>query len=149
MQARLAALVFSGKVNLPPLKERNETVMKDLDFWSNHFKNSSQRIQGLVEAFTYLGDISKIAQVQPNNWSLFKSNPHYWYTASFSPYNGCLYRLNEPEYFEKAMETLKQHNKASLLPWHFLITLFLRLILFDWFVDCISDIKYQIQISWW
>ena len=81
--------------------------------------------------------------------TLFKSNPRHWYTASFSPYNGCLFRLNEPEHVEKAVETLKRHDKASLLPWHFFITLFLQLILFDWFVNRISDVKYQIQISWW
>ena len=120
MQARFASFVFSGQHNLPPLKERRETVKKDQDFWSNHFKNSSQRIQGLVEGFTYLGDISKLTKVCPDYQSLFKSNPRHWYTASFSPYNACLFRLNEPEHVEKSMETLKRHDKASLLPWHFL-----------------------------
>ena len=150
MQARLAAFVFSGKVTLPPLKERKEIVEKDFNFWSGHFRNSSQRIEGLVEAFTYLHDIARLAQVYPNYWSLFKSNPRYWYTAFFSPYNASMFRLNEPEYVEKAIETMRRHNKASLFPWHFFLTLFLRLILFDWFVNRISDIKYQIQISrWW
>ena len=131
MQARLVASVFSGKVKLPPLKERKEVVKKDVTFWSNHFKNSSQRIEGLVEAFTYLNDISKLAQLYPNYWSMFKSNPRYWYTAFFSPYCACMYRLNEPGYVKTAVETMKRHNKASVLPWYFIFTLFLRLILFD------------------
>ena len=149
MQARLAASVFCGKVNLPPLKERKEVVKKDVTFWSDHFKNSSQRIEGLVEAFTYLNDISKLARVYPNYWSLFKSNPRYWYTAFFAPYCACMYRLNEPGYVKTAVETMQRHNKATILPWYFILTLFLRLILFDWFVNRIGDIKYHIQISWW
>ena len=149
VQARLAARVFSEKISLPSTKERKEVVKKDFDFWSNHFKKSSQRIEGLVESISYIDDIAKVAQIFPDYWSLFKRNPYHWYVAYFSPYNGSMFRLNEPHYQEKAIETMKRHNKASLLPTYYFLLLFLRLIWFDWFVDRICDIKYQIQISWW
>lgn len=124
-------------------------MKKDFDFWSNHFKNSSQRIESLVEAFTYIDEIAKLAQIYPDYWSLFKKTPRHWYVAYSSPYNGSTFRLNEPHYQEKAIETMKRHDKASLWPTYYLLLLFLRLIWFDWFVNRISDIKYQIQISWW
>lgn len=150
LQARLAARIFSKKVPLPPLETRREVVKQDFNFWSNHFKNSSQRIEGLVEGFTYIDDIAKHAQVYPDYWSLFKRNPRHWFVAFFSPYNGATYRLNEPQQEEKAIQTMLSHKKSTLGPLQYLLILFLRLIWFDWWLNRISDIKYRIQTaSWW
>ena len=150
LQARFAAKVFSKKVSLPSMEGRREVVKKDFTFWSNHFKNSSQRIQGLVEAFTYIDDIAKQAGIYPDYWSLFKRNPRHWFIAFFSPYNGATYRLNEPEHEEKAIQTMKSHKKSTLGPLQYLLIVFLRFILFDWWLNRLSDVKYYIQTSsWW
>ena len=150
LQARFAAKVFSKKVSLPSMEGRTEMVKKDFTFWSNHFKNSSQRIQGLVEAFTYIDDIAKQAGIYPDYWSLFKRNPRHWFIAFFSPYNGATYRLNEPEHEEKAIQTMKSHKKSTLGPLQYLLIVFLRFILFDWWLNRLSDVKYYIQTSsWW
>ena len=150
LQARLAARVYSKKVPLPSLETRKEIVEKDFAYWSNHFKRSSQRIQGLVEGFTYIDDIAKHAQVYPDYWSLFKRNPRHWFIAFFSPYNAATYRLNEPEHEEKAIRTMLSHKKSTLGPLQYLLILFLRLILFDWWLNRLSDVKYYIQTSrWW
>ena len=134
------------------MEMRKETVKKDFIFWSDYFKNSSQRIQGLVEGFTYTDDVAKQAGVYPDYWSLFKRNPRHWSIAFFSPYNGATFRLNEPEYEDKAIQTMKRHDKVDLhvgLHRYFLM-LFFRLILIDFWVNCLSDVKYWIQISsWW
>ena len=150
LQARLAARVYSGKVSLPTVETRRDVAKKDFAFWSNHFKNSSQRIQGLVEGFTYIDDIAKHAQIYPNYWSLFKRNPRHWFIAFFSPYNGATYRLNEPEHEEKAIQTMKRHKKATLGFFQYLMILLLRILLFDWFLNRLSYVKYRIQTSsWW
>ena len=150
LQARFAAKVYSKNISLPPAEVRKEITQQDFTFWSNHFQNSSQRIQGLVEGFTYIDDIAKNAGIYPDYWSLFKRSPRHWFIAFFSPYNGATYRLNEPEHEGKAIQTMKSHKVATLSFFQYFLILFLRLILFDFWLNCLSDIKYRIQTSsWW
>ena len=150
LQARFIAKVYRKKISLPTVEGRKEVVQKDFTFWSDYFKNTSQRIQGLVEAFTYGDAIAKQAGIYPDYWSLFKRNPRHWYIAFFSPYNGATYRLNEPEHEEQAIQTMKDHGAASLGFYQYFLILFLRLFLFDFWLNCLSDVKYWIQTSsWW
>ena len=147
LQARWVAKVFSKKVTLAPIEERRKEVEQDIQHWSKYFKDTSQRIETLVEAFTYIDDIAKKGEMYPNYWELLKRNPHHWYTAFFSPYNGATFRLNDPKTEEKAIETMKFHNQTTRSPIHLLLILFLRLIWFDWWLDRISNLKYSIQVS--
>ena len=150
LQARLAARIYSGKVALVSLERRREVVKEDFTFWSNYFKKSSQRIQGLVEVFTYTDDIAKVAGVYPDYWSLFKKNPRHWYIAFFSPYNGATYRLNEPEHQEQAIQTMKRHKKGTWNAVDYIAIILLRLIWFNWWLGHLGQIKYRIQTStWW
>ena len=150
LQVRWAAKVFSKHVPLKPLEERQEDVRRDSEYWKNFFKHSSQRLQGLVEGFTYIDDIAKQAAIYPDYWSLLKRNPKHWYVAVFSPYNGATYRLNEPMYEKKVIATMQSHRKVTLNPVYLVLILFLRFTLFDWWLDRISTVKYQIQVStWW
>ena len=114
IQARFVAKVYSKKISLPLIEMQKETVKKDFVFWSDYFKKSSQRIQGLVEAFTYIDDVAKEAGVYPEYWSLFKRNPRHWSIAFFAPYNGATFRLNEPEYEDKANQTMKRHDTVDV-----------------------------------
>ena len=150
LQARWAAKLYAGKVEMKSLEERRKDVMEDTAHWSSYFKDSSQRLQGLVEGFTYIDDIARHAQIYPDYWSLFRKNPKHWMVACFSPYNGATYRLNEPDKLEQAIETMKSHRKATLGPLQYLLILFLRFIWFDWLLDRIGTVKYHIQTSsWW
>ena len=97
-----------------------------------------------------IDDVAKCAQIYPDYWSLFKRNPSHWFTAFFSPYNGATYRLSEPEHEERAIQTMRRHKKGSLGFFQYFLIFFLRLALFDWWLNRLSDIKYYIQISsWW
>ena len=150
LQARFAAKVYSQKISLPSIKGRKEVMQKDFTFWSNYFKNSSQRIQGLVELFTYTDDIAKQAGIYPDYWSLFKRNPRHWFIAFFSPYNGATYRLNEPDHEKKAIQTMNSHKVATVGYLLYFMVLFLRIFLFDFWLNHLSDVKYWIQTSsWW
>ena len=150
LQARWAARVWVNKIQLPSLKERRETVQKDANFWSNYFKDTSQRLQGLVEVYIYVDDVAKCAGVYPDYWALLKRNPGNWLISVLSPFNPAFYRLNEPEHEEQCIVTLKSHKKGSANPVHLLVFLFFRLIWFDWWLDQLCYIKYRIQISsWW
>ena len=71
---------------------------------------------------------------------------------TFSVYNGATFRLNEPEYEDKAIQTMKRHNTVDLHVgfYRYFLMLFFRLILLDFWVNCLSDVKYWIQTSsWW
>ncbi len=150
LQSRWSAKVFSGSVPLKSLEERRADVANDTTHWREFFKDSSQRIEGLVEGYTYVDDIAKHAEIYPNYWELFLSNPHHWYIAVFSPYNAASHRLKEPEHREKAIATLNSHRKGTLSPLHLLLILFLRLIWFDVWLVALSNIKYRIQTArWW
>ena len=150
LQARWASKVFAGKVPLKPLEERKRDIERDRAHLSEYFKHSSQRIQGLVEGFTYGDDIAKHAKIYPDYRSLFLKSPHNWLVAYFSPYNPATFRLNEPDKLEQSLAIMRSHRQGTLGPLQYLLLLFFRFIWFDWWMERISDVKYQIQISsWW
>ena len=150
LQARFVARIYSKRVPLKSFEERQAEVAKDNAFWKNYFKDSSRRLEGLVEAFTYTDDLAKLAGIYPDYWALFKRNPRHWYVAYFAPYNSASYRLNEPESEEQAIATMESHRKTTLTPVHLLLILFLRIIWFDWVLDQLGHLKYYVQVSrWW
>ena len=149
LQARWAAKIFSEKIPLQPLEERKREVEQDKTFWDNYFL-SAQRLQGLVEGFTYIDDIARHAGVYPDYWSLFKKNPQQWMVAYFAPYNSATYRLNEKDQLERSLQTMRSHRKVTQGFLQYPLILLLRLTWFDWWLDNISEIMYQIQMaSWW
>lgn len=150
IQTRCMAKIYSGKVKLPPLEERVAQTMQDSNFWSDYFKDSSQRIEGLIEAYTYGDSVLKLGKIYPNFWSLFKRSPRKWFVAYFSPYNAATHRLNEEEKLEKSIQTMERHRTKTLSILQYLLMAFMRLIFFDWWIDILSEMKYRIQISpWW
>lgn len=150
LQARWVAKVFSSKVPLKPLDERKRDVLHNIVYLSEHFKDSSQIIEGLVEVYSYTDDIARQAEIYPNYWSLFKKSPRQWFVAYFSPYNSAMYRLNESEKVEQSIKTMSSHQKTMILPFPYLLALLLRLIWFDWWLNKISEVKFRIQTSsWW
>lgn len=150
LQARWVAKVFAQKVEMKSLEERRKDVEQEKAYWSDYFKHSSQRIEGLVEAFTYSDDIARHALIYPDYWSLFKRNLKQWAIAYFAPANAATYRLNEHRKRDLAINTMANHNRGMPGPLQFLLLLLLRLIWFDWWVDQVSTIKYYIQTSsWW
>lgn len=150
LQARWAAKLFSQKIPMKSLAERRRDVREDTAQWSDYFKHSSQRIEGLVEGFTYIDDITSHAHIYPDYWGLFKRNPRHCLVALFSPYNAATYRLNEPKDVERSIRTMRNHMKVTLGPLQYLLIMFLRLVWFDWWLDRVGGVKYRIQSSsWW
>ncbi len=150
LNSRWAAKIFSGKVPLKTLEERKEDVKRDTAFWNDYLKNTSQRIEGLVEGFTYGDDIARHAGVFPNYWSLLKSHPKQWLVAITAPYNSATYRLNEEDKRDQAIATMRSHQKVTLGPVQYMLILFMRLIWFDWWLGKLSSVKFWFQTSpWW
>ena len=150
LQARWAAKIFAKKIPLKTLDERKEDIKQDIAHWSSYFKHTSQRIEGLVEGFTYIDDIAHHAGIFPDYWSLLKSNPRQWLVAITAPYNASTYRLNEKDKRDQAIATMKSHQKVTLGPLQYMLIIFMRFIWFDWWLDRISSVKHWCQTSsWW
>ena len=150
VQARWAAKVFSGKVVLSTLEERQKETKEDDAFWDKLFKNSSQRIGGLVEGFTYTDSIARHAKIYPDYWSLFKRSPRKWLVAYTAPYNGATYHLNDSTKLDKSIQTMRSHQKATLGPLQYILIALMRMLWFDWWIDKVAEVKYRIQVSkWW
>ena len=147
MQARWVCRVFSGSVSLADQKSRATSVRVDREFWTDFFQDTSQRISTLVDGYTYLDQVAKVSDCYPDYWSLFKRSPRAWMRAYFAPYNGCSYLLNQPEKQDMALKTLSKHSSDTINPLHLLFLLFLRLIMFDWILDILGDIKYAFQTN--
>ena len=150
LQAMWAARVWTNKIQFPSLEERREIVQKDAKFWNNYFKDTSRRLQGLVEVYLYVTDVSRCAGLYPDYWALLKKKPSYWWTAISAPLCTSTLRLNEPLHTDQSIANLRSHKRKTLNPGILLLLLFLRLIWFDWWLEQIDYIKYYIQISsWW
>ena len=147
MQAQWVTKVWSRKIEIAGEEERITAVKDDAKFWMQYFESTSHRLQTLVEGYAYLDDIAKLSKVYPDYWSLFKRNPSGFFTAYFAPYNGCSFRLNEPEMEAMALETLRRHSRDTITPMNLALNLLMRLIWFDWFLDQLSVVKYWLQTS--
>lgn len=150
IQSRFVGKVFSGKCHLPPKDRRYEVAKQDKDFWDNYFKESSRQLGTLVEAYTYGDDIGSLCGIKPDYWSLFWRNPRGWLLAVFAPYDGCSFRLNEPENEARALQHLRVQMSDTLGPTHLVLIAFLRLTWFDFWLKLLGEIKYKIQCAgWW
>ena len=147
VQARWVAKVFSNHIVFPSEAKRVNITEKDAAFWSNYFKETSQRLETIVEGYMYVNNIAKLAGVYPDYYALFRRNIHHWYVSMVSPFNGSFYRLNEPEQEDKAIATLNSHRVNTITPVHLLLILFLRLIWFDWILNQLEKLKYVMQTS--
>jgi len=149
MQARWAAKVFAKVIPFEPLESRQVDVKRDSEFWENYFKESSLRLEGLVEGYIYIDQIARLAGVFPDFKSLLFRNPKGFVTAIFAPYNGATYRLNEPEHEAQAIQTMTKHRKQTTNPIHLLLIIFMRVSGIDWTLALLEHVKYSIQTSWW
>ncbi|XP_065663234.1 dimethylaniline monooxygenase [N-oxide-forming] 2 [Hydra vulgaris] len=147
MTSRWVVRVIAGHVKLATFEERTRVIEEDKKYWEQYFQTTSRRITTLVEAYTYIDSIAKLSNCYPDYWALFKKSPKDFFTAYFAPYNGCCYRLNEPDHCEQALNTLRHHSKGTITPWNLLTILFFRIIMFDWFCDILCNIKYKMQTS--
>lgn len=149
VQSRWVAKVFAQTISLKPLESRQSDVLTDTAYWQDYFKNSSQRLEALVEGFIYIDDVARLAGIFPDYKSLLLRNPKGWFTAVFSPYSGATYRLNEPAHEEQALKTMAKHRRQTTNPIHLLLIAFMRFSGIDGTIARLENVKYRIQISWW
>ena len=88
--------------------------LKDKNSWDEYFNDSSRRLGTLVGAYSYIDDIGRLCGIKPDYWRLFWRNP----LAVFAPYDGCSFRLNEPENEAWALQHLRVQMTDTFGPTH-------------------------------
>lgn len=149
IQSRWVAKVFAQTIPFKPLELRRADVKADSAYWEDYFKDSSQRLEALVEGFIYIDSIACLAGIFPDYKALLMRNPRGWFTAIFSPYSGATYRLNEPAHEEQALKTMAKHRRQTTNPLHLLLIVFMRISGIDGAIARLENVKYTIQTSWW
>ena len=149
MQSRWVAKVFAQTIPIKPLEQRQADTKQDAQFWENYFKESSQRLVGLVEGLLYGEEIARMAGLYPDYSALLFRNPKGWLTAIFAPFSSSTYRLNEPEHEAQAIRTMAKHQKNTTNSLHLLWIIFMRFSGIDSTIVLLERVKYSIQTSWW
>ncbi|KAK3735700.1 hypothetical protein QZH41_001316 [Actinostola sp. cb2023] len=147
IQAWFTARVFSGSARLPENGDILNETNQDKEFWANYFKDSSHRLDTLVEVFTYLDIIAEKAGIRVSYVELFKSSPRDWFTAVLAPGCASTFRLSVEKDRQKALNNLKRRGEACISDVVLILILFCRFFWFDWWLIQFGKIKYMFQTN--
>ena len=147
LQAMYVSRVFSGAAHLPENGDIVNETNEDKEFWSNYFKDSSQRLDTLVESYTYIDDIGTKAGIFPSFVEYLKTNPRDCLTALLAPGSTSSFRLSYEKERPKAIENLKRRGEVCLGISHLLLIIFCRMIWFDWWLIQLGKVKYMFQTN--
>ena len=87
-----------------------KVIKRDKQWWENYFKNTSQRLGGLVNIYIYSEDLMKKCNMYPNYKKLFFKSPRKWWRAITTPYNNSRYLLNDEKYHPQIFDNFKQYK---------------------------------------
>tara|TARA_Y100000817_G_C16862078_1_gene546240 strand:- start:7611 stop:9173 length:1563 start_codon:yes stop_codon:yes gene_type:complete len=91
MQARLIANVFADKINLPI--DMGEIYTKDVSNNKEYFKDTSQRLNYLVNTYHYNDELAELMGMKPNVWKLLFTNPYWCFHLMVNPWTHFHYTL--------------------------------------------------------
>lgn len=102
--------LFSNKIKLNDIQNRNIEIKKDKNFWREYFKYTSGRIGTLVNMYIYSEDLAKKSGVNPDYKKLFFKSPKKWWKAVTCPYNTSRYLINDDKYHDLIFENIKEYE---------------------------------------
>jgi len=94
LQARLISNVYSNKVELPDKNSIMKTIKKDDDRRKSRFSKDYDRLNYLINPYTYCDEISNLIGCKPNMFKLFFTNHRLWRTMFFFPWSQFHYTIN-------------------------------------------------------
>lgn len=119
LQSRLLALYLSGKVHLPREDQMLKVIAAQKSKSMNDFPVDIERIEHLVDYYSYLKQLASDIGVMPRQWRLFWSRPRLWYKANFACLCPGIFRLhgvgNRPKEVGPVLERL------PTMPWPVLV----------------------------
>lgn len=141
LQCFYAFKILSGKVALPNKKEMERIIEVDKEESDKYFYYR-RRPPTLVDPFTYVYDLAKLAGINPNYFKLFLKNPIYFFKTFFSPLNTAQFLLNDPNKQKAAVEQIWRRQK---MVWFLAVPILItsRLFCVDRILAIIMKIKYK------
>ena len=136
VQSIFVSNVYSGKIKLPPTKKMIEVAKRDSDWWNNYFKNTSKRIEGLVNIYIYSNDLMKKCNMKPKYHKLFFKSPSKCWKALSAPYNNSRYLLNQEKYHDQIFSNFEQYKPKpyNLRYWFLHIFYYLFMIIRPFYI---------------
>ncbi|KAA1246820.1 NAD(P)/FAD-dependent oxidoreductase [Aquimarina sp. RZ0] len=114
MQARLLALIISGKHQLPKLHEMEKISSLDRLYYLKIFKGNAYRIRSLVEYHRYMDDLAHLIGCDPPLIKYFFTKPKVWFKMVYGPTQATQFRLKGPgKKTELAYEILRKIPVSS------------------------------------
>ena len=115
MQARLFALVLSGKCALPKGQDMEAKIQRDAKKHRDYLAVVTDRITGLVDFTSYMDELADLIGCKPK-WKDLIKTPTVLYRVYFNPFMACQYRLCGPhQKRDLAVRTMKQVHITVIL----------------------------------
>ncbi len=109
MQARLLALIVSGKHTLPSPVKMEQISSIDRAESLNRFEHNAYRERSLVDYHYFMDDLANVIGCEPPLTKYFFRNPKLWVKLVFGPTQATQFRLKGPgKKIEKAHEILRK-----------------------------------------
>jgi dimethylaniline monooxygenase (N-oxide forming) len=110
IQSIYMANIYSGKLKLPSTNSMIKIAKRDSDWWNNYFKNTSKRLEGLVNIYIYSNDLMGKCGMKPEYHKLFFKSPLKCWKALSAPYSNSRYLLNQEKYHDQIFSTFEQYK---------------------------------------
>jgi dimethylaniline monooxygenase (N-oxide forming) len=114
MNARLWALILSGKRELPKNWREMIAVENGYESWRFHL---SGRIKTLVQYGKYMEGLAELVGCKPHLRAMFLTNPRLWYHCWFGPHLACQYRLRGPHATPEVAKHVMLNYAPNPWPW--------------------------------
>ncbi|KAL6062181.1 Flavin-containing monooxygenase [Balamuthia mandrillaris] len=153
MQARWIAAVYNpnNKVKLPTTEEMKEQIKRDKERHKKLFPLHHEKLPHLVNHWEYHDQLAKYIGAKPRLTRWFLRNPLTWWTLVSSPWCAFLYRSEDPNTRDEALQRVASVWEKGHFPFHIhnlmmlgLDFVFVCLCLFVLFVLCRFLLLYSV-----
>jgi len=115
LQARLISKVYSNKIQLPNEKKMKQIITKDNKKNKRKFKKNYNRLNYIINPYSYCDDIASLIGCKPNMFKLFFTNNKLWKNIFFYPWSQFHYTINsDNEKTRNISITQLNKNKNSI-----------------------------------
>jgi len=126
LQARWAAKVYSGQVDLPSSSQMKEIMAADHKRHKRVFPQDDYSLPQLVNHWEYSDEIAAMFGAKPDLVRWFFRNPFTWWKIISAPWSAFLYRVEDPKTRQAALKNIE----ITWLPNHFSFHAMNNVILF-------------------
>lgn len=113
VQAKLVAEVFSGQLTLPDREQRRQITHRETQYWREHFRHTSRRIEGLVDLSIYMKILFDLGGYHPRLLPVLWQDPrHYWLVIT-AVYTNAMLLFNDPQQRDYVLSRIRFYRPTS------------------------------------